>query len=163
MQKLSNLPVESFLPLLLMKHFGSFAKDFEITQNFIEYGFDTEMIFDNYRAKTPGGSARKRGMLKEIVTEFSEQETEISTGTAMKAVQLIIDENAVNALLLEFVMIDRSMSIRDYLNIDPRTRAIADQMTTTNLGIGLPEIIEEFGEKKMLDLMLSLSHNLIKD
>ena len=125
--------------------------------------FHTEMIFDNYRAKTPGGSARKRGMLKEIVTEFSEQETEISTGTAMKAVQLIIDENAVNALLLEFVMIDRSMSIRDYLNIDPRTRAIADQMTTTNLGIGLPEIIEEFGEQKMLDLMLSLSHNLIKD
>jgi hypothetical protein len=46
MQKLSNLPVESFLPLLLMKHLGSFAKDFEVTPDFLEYGFDTEMIFD---------------------------------------------------------------------------------------------------------------------
>jgi hypothetical protein len=47
MQKLSNLPVESFLPLLLMKHLGSFAKDFEVTPDFLEYGFDTEMIFDS--------------------------------------------------------------------------------------------------------------------
>lgn len=46
MQKLSNLPVESFLPMLLLKHLGSFARDFEINPNFFEYGFDQEMVFD---------------------------------------------------------------------------------------------------------------------
>jgi len=46
MQKLSNLPVESFLPMLLLKHLGSFARDFEISPNFFEYGFDQEMVFD---------------------------------------------------------------------------------------------------------------------
>jgi len=45
MQKLTNLPVESFLPLLMMKHLASFAKDFDITPEHLEYGFDTEMIF----------------------------------------------------------------------------------------------------------------------
>jgi len=36
-------------------------------------------------------------------------------------------------------------------------------MTSTNVGLVLPEIKEEFGEGKMLDVMFSLSHNLIKD
>jgi hypothetical protein len=27
----------------------------------------------------------------------------------------------------------------------------------------MPEILEEFGEKKIVDVMFSLSHNLIKD
>ncbi len=27
----------------------------------------------------------------------------------------------------------------------------------------MPEILEEYGEKKIMDVMFSLSHNLIKD
>ena len=63
MQKLSNLPVESFLPLLLMKHMASFAKDFDITPEHLEYGFDTEMIFELEKEKN---NVKKRGLLKEI-------------------------------------------------------------------------------------------------
>ena len=106
MQKLSNLPVESFLPLLLMKHLASFAKDFDITPEHLEYGFDTEMIFELDKSKS---SSRKRTLLKEIETEFSSNKLEDGDS---KAFQIIIDENAINSYLLEFVMIDRSVSAR---------------------------------------------------
>lgn len=157
MQKLSNLPVESFLPLLLMKHLGSFAKDFEVTPDFLEYGFDTEMIFDAQKSKN---QAKKKSLLKEIETEFSSQKMADSDD---RAVQIIIDENAINSYLLEFVMMDKSISARDQLDVDPKLRQFADYMTTTNLGLLMPEILEEYGEKKIMDVMFSLSHNLIKD
>ena len=66
MDKLSNLPVESFLPILLMKHLGTFAKQFEIAPHFLEYGFDPEMMFSRYR----DGNPKKLDMLKEIKSEF---------------------------------------------------------------------------------------------
>lgn len=66
LQKLTNLPVESFLPLLLMKHLGSFAKNFEITEQHLEYGFDPEMAF----AASRPISKKKQSMLKEIRSEF---------------------------------------------------------------------------------------------
>lgn len=80
-----------------------------------------------------------------------------------RAVQIIIDENAINSYLLEFVMMDKSISARDQLDVDPKLRQFADYMTTTNLGLLMPEILEEYGEKKIMDVMFSLSHNLIKD
>lgn len=80
-----------------------------------------------------------------------------------KAFQIIIDENAINSYLLEFVMMDKSLSVREQLKSDPKLAQFADYLTTTNLGLVMPEILEEFGEKKIVDVMFSLSHNLIKD
>ena len=80
-----------------------------------------------------------------------------------KAFQSIIDENAINSYLLEFVMMDKSLSVREQLKGDPKLAQFADYLTTTNLGLVMPEILEEFGEKKIVDVMFSLSHNLIKD
>lgn len=80
-----------------------------------------------------------------------------------KAFQIIIDENAINSYLLEFVMMDKSLSVREQLKGDPKLAQFADYLTTTNLGLVMPEILEEFGEKKVVDVMFSLSHNLIKD
>lgn len=39
-----------------------------------------------------------------------------------RAVQIIIDENAINSYLLQFVMIDKSLSLREQLNVDPKLR-----------------------------------------
>jgi hypothetical protein len=49
-----------------MKHLGSFAKSFEITEEHLEYGFDPEMAFAQQRAF----SKKKETMLKEIHSEF---------------------------------------------------------------------------------------------
>jgi len=36
-------------------------------------------------------------------------------------------------------------------------------MTTNNLGIVMPEILEEFGPDLKFDVLVSMSHNLMKD
>ena len=149
------MPVESFLPFLLMKHLGSFAKNFVITENHLEYGFDPEMAFYDPRRS----NKKKQSMMKEIKSEFIKP----SDGSDPKAIQLIIDENAVNSYLLEFVMVETSLSIRQALAMDPRTRSAVNEMKTKYIGMLLPEITEEFGDDRNFDIMISLSHSLIKD
>jgi hypothetical protein len=60
-------------------------------------------------------------------------------------------------------MIERSFSLREYLKLDPRTRSVTNEMKTKIIGLMLPEIKEEFGEDRNFDVMISLSHSLIKD
>jgi len=98
---LQTLPVESLMPVLLLKHLGSFATQMDISKDNIEYGFDPE---GSIRKKP---SKRKTSMLKEIESEFSTSEE----GEDQAAMQLIVDENLINTYLLEFVMIDSSVSL----------------------------------------------------
>jgi len=56
-------------------------------------------------------------MLKEINSEFTPQTDD---GEPLM-VSLIIDENAINSFILEFVLVERAFSIRDFLKVDPRT------------------------------------------
>ena len=116
---------------------------------FIEYGFDPEMMFD--RVRRP--SAKKRSMLKEIDTKF----TKPAAGEDPKGIQVIIDENAINSYLLELVLFDSSISLSDYFAYDERTRVILTQMTTDNLGLVMPDVLEEFGPNLRFDIMLSMS------
>lgn len=66
-ESLQNLPVESLMPLLFLKHISTVAKNFEVTPEFFEYGMDPDQGFGR---KAP--SARKNKMLKEIDSKFSE-------------------------------------------------------------------------------------------
>lgn len=43
LDKIINLPVESFLPLLLIRHYGAFTEKFEITNEHFEFGLDPEV------------------------------------------------------------------------------------------------------------------------
>jgi len=65
-KSLANLPIESLMPILFLKHMGSMAKTFEVQTDFIEYGYDPESTFG--RGKP---SVKKQSMLKEIESEFS--------------------------------------------------------------------------------------------
>ena len=67
MDSLSIMPVESFLPLIIIRHVGGFALEQKINSQAIEFGFDPEMVFESVRP-TP---SKKKSMLKEINSEFS--------------------------------------------------------------------------------------------
>ena len=57
------MPVESFLPMLALRHVGSFSKEFDLSaEKGFEYGFDPEMYFERMR-ETP---KKKPGLLKAI-------------------------------------------------------------------------------------------------
>lgn len=120
---LQNLPVESMMPILFLKHVSSIAKDFEVTPEFIEYGIDPDTNFGRSQGQA---SAKKQKMLKEIESKFSER----LEGQDENALSFIFDENFINTYLLEFVMIDKSMSLEKYLMMDPRTKPIAKNLST---------------------------------
>ena len=63
---LVHLPVESLLPLLLLKNFASVSTSFEISPQQLEYGFDPDLAF---LEEIP---AKKMAMLKEIDSQFIE-------------------------------------------------------------------------------------------
>ena len=111
---LSSLPVESLMPIMFLKNMASMMNEFTITDEYIEFGYDPD-----FGRKKP--SARKNSMLKEIDSQFAE----IEEGQDKSAVSLIVDENFINTHLLEFVMIDKSISLEQYLKMDPRTRPIS--------------------------------------
>jgi len=81
----------------------------------VEYGFNPEQIQRgiNKLSKIP---ERKSALLKEIQSEFTDRED----GEDAQALSMIFDENFVNSFILDMVLIDSSMSLRDYMNKDPR-------------------------------------------
>lgn len=70
LDKIANMPVESFLPMLALRHIGSFSKEFSLGPQNIEFGFDPEMYFERLR-ETP---KKKKGLLKAIDSEFTPAE-----------------------------------------------------------------------------------------
>ena len=74
---------------------------------------------------------------------------------------LIIDENAFNSFILDFVLVEKAFSLREYFSMDPKLRAMLPQMTTDALGLVLPEILEEYEWGKAADFYISMSHALI--
>ena len=66
----ANIPVESFMPLMLLRHVGTFADKTEMNSKHFTYGFDPEMVYSKYRPKTN----KKEKLLKPIKSYFSDPE-----------------------------------------------------------------------------------------
>ena len=45
LESLAAMPVESFLPMILIRHIGGLAMEQKTSPTQIEFGFDPEMIF----------------------------------------------------------------------------------------------------------------------
>ena len=151
--KIANMPVESFLPMLALRHLGSFSKEFSLSPEGIEYGFDPEMYFEKLR-ETP---KKKKSLLKAIESEFTVPEEDEDP----KVLSLIIDENAINSFILDFVLVEKAFSLREYFKKDARLREMISQMNTDNIGMALPEILEEYDRGLAADFYMSMSHSLI--
>lgn len=98
-------------------------------------------------------------MLKAIQSYFSDPEE----GEDDFLFQMIIDENALNSFILDFVLIDKNFSLRELLAVDAKTADMLQQLNTDTLGLLMPQLLEEYGAGKNIDLMISLSHSLISE
>lgn len=78
-----------------------------ITPSFIEFGFDPEPFYSKGRPVFK----QKKEMLKEIRSEFTEHEDEEENDDPF-AFQMILDENSINAFLLDFVLLEKAFSVR---------------------------------------------------
>jgi hypothetical protein len=112
LSKIANLPVESFIPLLFAKHLGSFAQEYDINPEALTFGFDPETLT---ASKRPFAQPhRKKPLLKEIKSEFSKAEEK----DVNRLLSVIVDENAFNAFILDFVLVDKSFSAREFLGMN---------------------------------------------
>ena len=152
LDSLSLMPVESFLPIILIRHIGGFAIEQSISSTAIEYGFDPEMVFEQSRPIPK----KKAEMLKEIKSEFSNQQD----NDKPIMVSFIMDENLINSFLLEFVLVEKAFSMREFFRLDPRLAEALKHMTTEALQPIIPNVVEEFGNRP-IDLYISLSHSLV--
>lgn len=162
LDKLKNLPVQSLLPLLLIRHVGAFTQKFQITEDFLEFGVDPEEWIQNKLGREvywDTHNKKKASLLNEIKSEFISSKD----NSERKAIQLIIDENAINQMILDPVLMDSSLSLRDMLWSNPNTIAMIEQLRMGVLAMILPELAEEFGANQAIDFRFSLSHDLIKD
>ena len=153
MESLTKMPIESFLPLILFRQVGGISVDRALSDEVIEYGFDPEMLFERIRP-TP---AKKTAMLKEIHSEFKHR---VESDDPV-LLSVILDENAINSYILEFLMIERAFSLRQMAMRDDRLRMALKEMNTSTLKVPLPKVVEEFGEDRPLDLYVSMDHALI--
>jgi len=67
LESLVSMPVESFLPMIMIRHIGGFAMEQSLDPQSVEFGFDPEMIFERVRPMPK----KKISMLKAINSEFS--------------------------------------------------------------------------------------------
>jgi hypothetical protein len=63
--------------------------------------------------------------------------------------------------MLDFVLVDKSFSLRDVFSMRQESMDYLQHMTTNTVGMLLPEVLEEWGENKNIDLMFTTSHALI--
>lgn len=76
---------------------------------------------------------------------------------------MIVDENAFNGFILDFVLVDKSFSAREFLGMNAQMRGYVSQMTTNKIGVMMPAILEEFGKDRKVDVMFTTSHSLISE
>lgn len=101
---------------------------------------------------------KKKELLKEIHSEFSVSQE----GENPKFVQLTVDENTFNTFILDFVLVERAFSLRNFLRMDPRFAQVLAQLTSDNMALIMPEFGAEFGPGRAVDFYFSLSHSLIE-
>lgn len=77
--------------------------------------------------------------------------------------QLIIDDNFFNSFASILASLDKTISMRSLLKGNPKAKTILDMLTTSTIGTILPEFINEYGENKKVDLVLTPSHALFQE
>jgi hypothetical protein len=81
-----------------------------------------------------------------------------------KAFQLILDENMINAFFMELTSNEKMYSLREFLsNGDPRFEMFKQFLTTSTLGMALPNFKTDYPEGTPIDIVGTLSHDFIQD
>lgn len=132
MSKIANLPVESFIPILFVSHLSRFAQELNVSPKAIDMGFDPEQLLAKGRPVSL--LERKMKLFKEINSVFTEAENE----DEQRLIQFILDENAINSFLLDFVLVDKSFSMREFASMSSEAAPYLEKLNTNTVGMLLP-------------------------
>lgn len=146
-ETIGKLPILSLAPVFGLYYATYGAEKVTFSDNFVEYDFSpvSLKLVDKLHQE----------FLKEIDTKFVESETDSS------AIQVIIDENLINGIVGKFLKIEKMYSLREVMSMDPRFAVFKQLLTSTTLGMVLPQFKEEYGEGRPLDLVGTAAHDFI--
>lgn len=141
----------SLAPAVGLYYAAFMADKIEFAESYIEYEFSPVSL------KLVKANKFYEDFLKEIKTDFAPQEE----GEDPSALQLIVDENLINGVIGTFLKMDTMYSLRELLALDPRLVMMRQLLTTTTIGMAIPQFKEEFGENRPIDLVFTSSHEFM--
>ena len=145
---IAKLPALSLAPAVGLYYAAFLAERVEFTDSYIEYEFSPVSL------KLMKPKSIHPEFVKQIQTSFAPSDS----SDEPSALQLIVDENLINVVIGMFLKIDTTYSVRELLALDPRLVMMRQLMTTTTIGMAIPQFKEEYGEGRPIDIVLTPSH-----
>jgi hypothetical protein len=62
-----------------------------------------------------------------------------------------------------FLKLDTTYSLRELLALDPRLIVMRQLLTTTTIGMAIPQFKEQFGDNKPIDIVFDPSHTFMSE
>lgn len=145
-------PLDAVIPFVALYYGASFADTYEVTEKFIELTFS----FKRMQLLTE----KQEKLLKPIEGGFY---NEVNAQGLEALTQIIIDDNFFNSFASILASVDKSISARNVFKGNAKAKGVLDMLTTSTIGTVLPEFINEYGENKKVDLVLTPSHALFQE
>ena len=152
-ETIAKLPALSLAPAVGLYYAAFMAERVEFTDSYIEYEFSPISL------KLMKPKSIHAEFIKPIETSFAPSES----ADEPSALQLIVDENLINVVIGMFLKIDTTYSVRELLALDPRLIVMRQLMTTTTIGMAIPQFKEEYGEGRPIDIVLTPSHEFMTE
>jgi hypothetical protein len=134
-------------------YFGaSFSDKYNVSDKFIEMAFS----FNRLKLLTE----KQEALLKPIEGSFY---NEVNPQGLEALTQFIVDDNLFNSFASIVASLDKTISMRNVLKGNAKAKTVLDMLTTSTIGTVLPEFINEYGENKKVDLVLTPSHALFQE
>lgn len=147
-----SMPMDSILPMAVMYYVPQLMETVEFQESYVSMGASLQ----NFGLLTD----KQKKLLKPLK---SKQDREKNSEGDNAMFQFAVDDNFFNSFAALFTSIDQSYSARQIMKSNPKSAVILNQLHTTTVKPMLPQLAEEYGENKKLDIMLSPSHSLFLD
>lgn len=140
------------IPYVFFFYFAQFSSRVELTPKYFEFDFSLEHL----------GLLKKNQLkiLKSIDGSFG---PDVNKNGEEAFLQFYIDDNIFNSFASMITTIDKMFSVRTIFKGYPQAKGAINMLTTSNIGQIFPDIVEEHGSGKNIDIIFSPSHSLFLD
>jgi hypothetical protein len=147
-----QFPIDLVVPYVFFLYASQVSSRVQVDENHVTMEFSLEQF--NFLKKN------QLKLLKQIEGTFG-PETNAEGDQAI--VQIYIDDNFFNSFASVITTIDQMFSLREYFGAVPQAAQVFNFFETGAFGQILPDILEEYGAGRKLDIVMSPSHDLFID
>jgi len=147
-----QFPMDLAIPYVFLFYGSQFASNLHFDEKYCTFDFNLEYF-----------GLLKKSQIKLLKTIEGTFGPELNEQGDQAMFQLYVDDNFFNAFASVITTIDKMFSVREIFGSYPQAISVLKMLTTDNLGQIFPDIVEEHGKGKSLDVVMSPSHDLFVD